>query len=518
MGIPNSIFTTLKWTAIGFGSALISKFDKNKGKEFLVNSLLDMPGVPAKFSQFLDMRWQDKDPERKVRQLSKSTELILRIEDVKSIINQQAYNLFEQISEISANGISASLGQVHWAKLNNSAEVVIKLQYPGLDIELPNQLETVMLLMEKSPAKNFGLNISTYRKAFVELIGRELDYSLESKIQMKFYNNYCDSERSKIAIAKVFEQWGSQKILVQEFLPSKTFKECLNLSSVIREEIARTIVEFWLASVFEKRLLHTDLQPKNWGYNEELQKVVIYDFGSWIEITQDQSLLLEAMIEGVLERNSSSPFDILVALGFDGEKLLPLLNRLPILLETLLDPFLTSGWWNAEQWDLGAKLDSILGAEAWWFRTAGPPWFLWLMRSAQGLVHALETLEVGVPFQSIFFDVINRLPRDRFVNFKIDLQNELLEKYKRNPIFFNHEAKHFCVKVTEEDRDVVSLQFPIHVVQDLENLMGEDVRAKIESMGYNLVDIKTKMIREGLLKGPVLDFHHGKRHYLLWAE
>jgi hypothetical protein len=538
--MAKKLFNNIKWSAIGLSSVLISQFDKKKGQKFLLDSFRNMPGVPAKFSQLLELKLANSDllkdqlkdklrdqlkietNDRAVDSTTPNvdniTEAILDIEEVKILIRQENEKLYNEIEEIADQGFSASLGQVHWAKLRDQAdlELAIKIQYPGLDSDLPDQLGALLFLMRNSPAKSYGLNIAEYERAFQEYIGREINYKLEAKIQTQFYENFKEDKR--LCIPKVFESWSSEKILVQEFVEAVPFFKCGDLCTDEREHIAKVLVEFWLSCVFEKRLIHTDLQPKNWGYNASLKKLVIYDFGSWLELTSEQCLLLESLIEGLLDRNQSSPLDLLVALGFDGEKLLPLLNRLPILLETLLDPFLTSGWWQIEKWNLASKLDNILGTEAWWFRAAGPPWFLWLIRSAQGLFAALEALKVGVPFQSIFFDVIIRLSRERFANFKVEPQAKLLERFQRNPIYFKHEARQFCVKVTEEARDIVSLEFPIHVVDDLEQLMSEDVRTKIESLGYSLTEIKKRMIKEGLLIGPVLDFYHGKRHYQLWTK
>jgi hypothetical protein len=185
------------------------------------------------------------------------------------------------------------------------------------------------------------------------------------------------------------------------------------------------------------------------------------------------------------------------------------------LLEKLLEPFLSTGWWYANKWNLGEQLEEILGNEAWWFRTSGPPWFLWLMRSAQGLFGALDVLQVGVPFQSIYYNVLNKLSADRLKQLSVPSQSSLLQKHQKNEILFKHEAKQFCIKVTESDQNVVCLEFPIHVVQDLELLMSDEVREKIESQGYNIKEIKKRIIKEGLLKGVVLDIKIGLRRYIL---
>jgi predicted unusual protein kinase regulating ubiquinone biosynthesis (AarF/ABC1/UbiB family) len=542
MGTAGSIFQNLKWAAVGISSVVISKIDKEKGKKFLLESFKTMPGLPAKFAQILDLRWNGNSSglvdsnrdsisgessdreglnpkdERASQQKTLLVEVdsLLSIEEVKGLIQQDMPELFSAIEEIDIQGKSASLGQVHWAKMKSGEEVAIKVQYPGLDSDLPTQLESMLWLMEKSPAKNFGLNISDYRKSLGEYIGRELDYDLEAKMQTKFAEAFIGIPN--LIVPMVFNNWSGRKILTQEYLHSEPFNICLDLPEKKKEEIARTIVEFWLTGIFQKQLIHTDLQPKNWGYNEGSHKVVLYDFGSWIEIAEIQSLLLEAIIDGVLERKNISPLDYLVALGFEGEKLLPLLDRLPVLLEKLLDPFLTSGWWRASDWNLGVQLDEILGGEAWWFRTAGPPWFLWLMRSAQGLFGALNTLNVGVPFQSVYYDVINKLAQNRKRQLVVPSQVALLQKFQKNEIHFKHEARQFCVKVTEDGNDIVSMEFPIHVVQELELLMSDEVREKIESQGYNLIEIKKKIIRAGLLKGVVLDFNIDRRRYILWLQ
>jgi hypothetical protein len=227
---------------------------------------------------------------------------------------------------------------------------------------------------------------------------------------------------------------------------------------------------------------------------------------------------MEEIIAGTRDRKGISPLDYLVALGFDGEKLLPLLSRLPFLLEKLLEPFLSTGPWYADKWNVSSQLEEILQEEAWWFRTAGPPWFLWFMRSGQGLFAALAALQVSVPFQSIYYEVLNRLDLQRWKKIQVRSQLDLLQKHQLNEIHFKHEAQHFCIKVTEGEAEIVSLQFPIQVIQELENLVTDEIRSKIASQGHNLHQIKCKIIKAGLLKGTVLDFKLDRRHYRFWLQ
>jgi hypothetical protein len=158
MGKAGSIIQNLKWATIGISSAVISKFDREKGKKFLLESFREMPGVPAKFAQILDLRWNtnsgNESPSVQNGTSGESVDRqvlnLLSIEEVKSLIQQEMPELFEAIDEIDIQGMSASLGQVHWAKMKSGEVVAIKVQYPNLDSELPKQLESLFWLMEKS--------------------------------------------------------------------------------------------------------------------------------------------------------------------------------------------------------------------------------------------------------------------------------------------------------------------------------------------------------------------------------
>jgi hypothetical protein len=117
MGGTGSILQIIKWATVGFSAAVLAKFDKEKGKAFLLNSFRDMPGLPAKFSQILEMGWQQDDQNRGASGKSSQNrglnelENILPIEDVKSTIHAEIPKLFDDIDEIDSQGKSASLGQ-----------------------------------------------------------------------------------------------------------------------------------------------------------------------------------------------------------------------------------------------------------------------------------------------------------------------------------------------------------------------------------------------------------------------
>lgn len=111
--------------------------------------------------------------------------------------------------------------------------------------------------------------------------------------------------------------------------------------------------------------------------------VVLLDYGCTVALTMQERMGLLKLIVACVERDETDPLHCFCAMGFDGE-LCPLHRILPALCDILLEPFAEDRPFSTREWHLGSRCDALLGELKWWFRAAGPPQLLFLMRAFQG--------------------------------------------------------------------------------------------------------------------------------------
>lgn len=500
--------STLKLSGIAGGAFLLSKVKPEWGQSFLYEHLRNYPGIPAKFSQWLEQKWDV--------QSTKTLPIIEKV-IVSEILQSELPEFWEQVDSISEIAWVASLGQVHKIVLKTGEELAIKIQYPELENVITTQLDSLIWMMEKSPAKNYGFNGELWRQEFYAMFEEELNYINEAHRQDSWYQEIGKTSAS-VQVPQVYLKWCRRNILVQEWVEGLSFDELKKCEKEEKEVAALALARMMIHSLLSQTSLHGDLQPKNWAWCRKSNRIILYDFGSCISWNQTQQRVFESLVISLRDRVDKSPFDFLVALGFEKEKLLPISAQLSLLVECLLEPIWDERFPCLSQWKVQSHIQNLLGEGSWYFRTAGPPWFLWLMRSLGGWFFALEELYDRIPLAQIFNEEQQKLDSNRWLSFSIPSFKDYVESHSNAWSLFKDKAQCLRVRIRENHEDRVLLKFPIHLVGQLEDLISPEVSEKIKEQNLNISDIKTKALQSGLVKQDLFKIQNDKKLIHVWIE
>lgn len=173
---------------------------------------------------------------------------------------------------------TASIAQVHKAKLKNGPIVAVKIQRPNIDALIQKDLQVLKYVSSLLDVFGIGKQIKfayIYRE-FADWIMNELDFQIEGRRADKFADNMSKIEG--IVIPKIYWKHTTQKVLVMQFLDGPTLNHLLNemkeqnVTSLydlkLKEKINPDIlIRHTIAAVAKQalsdRYFHGDLHPAN---------------------------------------------------------------------------------------------------------------------------------------------------------------------------------------------------------------------------------------------------------------
>jgi ubiquinone biosynthesis protein len=161
---------------------------------------------------------------------------------------------------------AASIAQVHFAELKSGDKVVVKVQRPGIDRVIDEDLQILTQLasfMEKYVPESRPFNPRGIIKEFGHALELETNFAVEANNIRRFQLNFAGDKAIKIP--EVYGEYSGRRVLVMEALDGipLTQKHALEQDGVVREEILRQGLRAYLKMVYRDGFFHGDLHPGN---------------------------------------------------------------------------------------------------------------------------------------------------------------------------------------------------------------------------------------------------------------
>ena len=183
---------------------------------------------------------------------------------------------------------SASIAQVHLARLHDGAEVAVKVLRPGVERAIARDvalLETAARLVELLWADGRRLRPREVVAEFARHLEEELDLLREAASASQLRRNFEASVL--LAVPRVYWDWCSQRVMVMERMHGTPVSqvERLREKGVDIPRLARAGVEIFFTQVFRDGFFHADMHPGNILVTDEGQYVAL-DFGIMGTLTE----------------------------------------------------------------------------------------------------------------------------------------------------------------------------------------------------------------------------------------
>ena len=268
----------------------------------------------VKLGQLLSLR-SDLIPEEYCEEFSKLQDDVheIKFRTVRKIVQEELkIKLNEVFSFFEEEPIaSASIGQVHRARLLNGENVVVKVQRPKITPIIEADIDILYYLVDVAKKHIDGLknyNLREIIKEFERYTKDELDYIKEGRHIDKFYNNFLDDEN--IIVPKVFWDFTTSKVLVMSFVKGVKAddKDLLHEEEYDVKVVSDNVADCFLKQVFEFGFFHADPHPAN-VFICKGNRVALLDYGIVGKLSDDHkdkltNILLKLVVrdlEGVLE-------------------------------------------------------------------------------------------------------------------------------------------------------------------------------------------------------------------------
>lgn len=306
--------------------------------------------------------------------------------------------LFAEFSKEPFAG--ASLGQVHRARLPSGEVVAVKVQYPGVESALEEDMRNAQVVLK---AVGIGGRLLDGQEYFEEMrreITAELDYVRELKLLEEF-RGYL-ARFPDLVVPRAWPQLSSRRVLTLELLEGPTLHEFVKgIDAVPNEErlqVSERLSKAVLGPFVYHRVIHGDAHPGNFVIMSG-GRLGVLDYGSVKHLPEKfWRAYVEGFLAGIENRRVFFPA-LLRGAGFTFD--LPddkAAEVFDAVAEIVGEPF-----WGPYDWNRDTMIPRLINLRKRYaldlLRVRVPPEALLFYRAIAGLGHNLRTLKSNGDFR-----------------------------------------------------------------------------------------------------------------------
>ena len=306
---------------------------------------------------------------------------------------------------------SASLGQVHRGTLTDGTPIVVKVQYPGVEKTVEQDLRNLKTLLHTFTMIGRDLfrqpiDADALHQEMEERLGEELDYENEARNTDWFAEMFADDD--EILIPQVFHELSSRRVLTLSYIDGYKLADIMKpgIDQDIKDWVAIKFQQTLWQQILEFGVIHTDPHPGNYliTYHPHMG---ILDFGSIRVLEEETRQSYVRLARGILDNRRDEKIAALVALGYleasdDPTSTIEVVDLIfePATLDREYDP--------QEYGSISRAMKSAqLRIESGVFRSP-PPHSVFLGRALVGLDSFIQILGTRANFHRLFLEAVER--------------------------------------------------------------------------------------------------------------
>ncbi|BBA79296.1 ABC transporter [cyanobacterium endosymbiont of Rhopalodia gibberula] len=243
-------------------------------------------------------------------------------------LQQPLENVFETINhEPIAAG---SIGQIHRGTLIKGTEVAIKIQRPGIDKIVAQDIALIQGIAELVSFTEFGQNYDIVKLTdeFAQAIKSELDFTQEGRYTERISRNLATGswfDPKDLVVPQVYWEVSTKKILVLEWLNGQPILNAdLSISpsrksvEKRKQEITTLLFRAFFQQLYIDGFFHADPHPGNIFYLDD-GRVAIIDCGMVGRLDPRTQQILTKLLLAIFDLDAQSCTQLTIELSESGQ-------------------------------------------------------------------------------------------------------------------------------------------------------------------------------------------------------
>jgi len=214
---------------------------------------------------------------------------------------------------------SASLGQVHRARLPDGTLVAVKVQYPEIDKIVEVDLKVMKRIFGLLHFFFPGYGMREVYAEIADMVRKELDYKYEGKNLEILRENF--KGETDFLFPDVFWDYSTAKVLTLRFMEGIkiTDAEQLEAKGVDLRALAEMLIRGYCKQIFIDGVYHADPHPGNLMVRVEPDgsfRIILVDFGAIAQISETMREGISQFAEGLIKKDTRLLANSLRRMGF----------------------------------------------------------------------------------------------------------------------------------------------------------------------------------------------------------
>jgi ubiquinone biosynthesis protein len=248
-------------------------------------------------------------------------------EDIQDRLRQEfggrgPAELFAEFSMVPV--ASASIGQVHKARLHTGEEVAVKVQYPDIEAIVRTDLRALRRIFAilRWVMPDYGFD--TIYQEIRGMVMSELDYRLEAAAIERIAANFKRRGSTlRVRIPHVIAELSRERVLTTEWIEATKIADISTIVSegLDRRQTARTCVEAYCEQIFIDGDYHADPHPGNLlvqasSASDRTPTIVFLDFGATAKVSEAMRRGMVSFLQGAMARDTGRIVSAMKEMGF----------------------------------------------------------------------------------------------------------------------------------------------------------------------------------------------------------
>ncbi|HVR61452.1 MAG TPA: AarF/UbiB family protein [Polyangia bacterium] len=216
---------------------------------------------------------------------------------------------------------SASIGQVHLARLPTGERVAVKVQYPDIEEIVRTDLRALKRIFGVLRWFMPDYGFDTIYVEIREMVLAELDFRLEAAAIQRITGNFTG--RANVRFPRVMPDYSTARVLTTEWMHGVKVGDLDGLAAqrIDRRQAARICVEAYCQQIFVDGLYHADPHPGNLLLQAPAEAggtptIVFLDFGATARVSETMRRGMVMFVQGAMTRDSTRIVAAMKEMGF----------------------------------------------------------------------------------------------------------------------------------------------------------------------------------------------------------